>query len=301
MNRKFALALFVLVGLTCITAFVFLASVAWYSFSRPANLSEAQKTEIFRGLYYQREVRDKPRPVVLHIVTIELRENGLSFLVTPGDPQAELPLKARTTSQFLNSFDLQMAINGDAFTPWSSNGPLDYYPHPGDPVAPNGYAASRGIEYAGDNAAAPTLYITKSNTARFNTPIGKLDNAISGERMLVDKGKSVVEIPSGEDTPQPRTAIGLDKSGKRLIMIVVDGRQSGFSEGVTLAELAEILIQFKAYQAMNLDGGGSSTLAIEGPDGAPTVLNSPIDSGIPGRERPVGNHLGIYAKPVKRK
>jgi hypothetical protein len=47
---------------------------------------------------------------------------------------------------------------------------------------------------------------------------------------------------------------------------------------------------------MNLDGGGSSTLAVEGANGRPEVLNSPIHQRIPGRERPVGNHLGIFAE-----
>jgi exopolysaccharide biosynthesis protein len=46
--------------------------------------------------------------------------------------------------------------------------------------------------------------------------------------------------------------------------------------------------------AMAMDGGGSSTLVVEGEDGSPRILNTPIDNYIPGRERPVGNHLGIY-------
>lgn len=77
---------------------------------------------------------------------------------------------------------------------------------------------------------------------------------------------------------------------------VVDGRQPNYREGATFAELAEILIAHGAYFAMNLDGGGSSTLAIQGEDGEPVVLNFPIDSYIPGRERPVANHLGVFIR-----
>jgi exopolysaccharide biosynthesis protein len=58
--------------------------------------------------------------------------------------------------------------------------------------------------------------------------------------------------------------------------------------------LAELLKAQGAYYAMSLDGGGSSTLVTEDNDGKPRILNSPIDNYIPGRERPVGNHLGIY-------
>jgi exopolysaccharide biosynthesis protein len=57
-----------------------------------------------------------------------------------------------------------------------------------------------------------------------------------------------------------------------------------------------LLIQQGAYTGMSLDGGGSSTMVIEGANGEPVILNSPIDNYIPGRERPVGTHLGIYAR-----
>ena len=83
-----------------------------------------------------------------------------------------------------------------------------------------------------------------------------------------------------------------------MIVIAVDGRQPNYSEGVNLAELAEIAIEYGAYTALNLDGGGSTTLVIEGESGRPELLNSPIDNRIPGRERPVENHLGIYARRI---
>jgi exopolysaccharide biosynthesis protein len=231
--------------------------------------------------------------MVVHIVTIDLRQDGLSFLVTPGDPKADLPLKARTTSRFLEEFGLQLAINGDGFTPWESSGPLTSYPRPGDPVRPNGFAASSGVIYAQDTDNEPTLYITKTNKARFNSPDGKIYHAISGNQMLLERGQETAGL---DGKPEPRTAVGLDRRGRTLILVVVDGRQSGFSEGATLAELAAILKEHGAYYGMNLDGGGSSTLVME--VGGPQVLNSPIDNNIPGRERPVGNHLGVYAPPA---
>ena len=59
-------------------------------------------------------------------------------------------------------------------------------------------------------------------------------------------------------------------------------------------ELAELLKDLGAHFAMALDGGGSSTMVIEGGNGKSVILNSPIDNYIPGRERPVANHFGIY-------
>lgn len=109
--------------------------------------------------------------------------------------------------------------------------------------------------------------------------------------MLIQSG----EIIEGLDdtTLHPRTAIGLNKNGRWLYILVVDGRQPFYSKGATFQELAEILKDFGAFNAMALDGGGSSTMVIEGENGEPVILNSPIDSYIPGNERPVANHFGI--------
>jgi hypothetical protein len=51
-----------------------------------------------------------------------------------------------------------------------------------------------------------------------------------------------------------------------------------------------------SYTAINLDGGGSSTLVIENVQGRPQILNAPIHASIPGVERPVGNHLGVWVR-----
>ena len=111
--------------------------------------------------------------------------------------------------------------------------------------------------------------------------------------MLVQRGKVVDGL--GEKV-QPRTALGLDRAGRRLIIVVVDGRQPGYSDGATLGEVAQILMEHNAYSGFNLDGGGSSTLVMEREDGNAKLLNSPIHIRIAGNERPVANHLGIYAK-----
>jgi hypothetical protein len=261
--------------------------------ARPAAGSGSR--QLFEGVSYQRLERTDPRPMVIHLVTVDLRAEGISFLVTPGDPKAELPLKARTTSQFLKEFNLQLAINGDGATPWHSTSIFDYYPHVGDPVKPIGFAASRGVVYAQDTDEEPTLYISVKNQASLDQPKGKVYNAVSGNQLLLRNGQVTENLDDSQ--PEPRTAIALDRNARRLIILVVDGRQPGYSEGATLADLAEILLENRAYNGMNLDGGGSSTLVIADQEGNPQVLNSPIDNLIPGRERPTGNHIGIFARP----
>jgi exopolysaccharide biosynthesis protein len=102
-------------------------------------------------------------------------------------------------------------------------------------------------------------------------------------------------IPGLENTTtQPRTAIGYSNNGRYLYLVVVDGRQPFYSEGITLSELADLMISLGARYAMNLDGGGSSTMVVADRTGRSQVMNSPIDNYIPGRERPVANHLGIF-------
>lgn len=113
--------------------------------------------------------------------------------------------------------------------------------------------------------------------------------------MLVEQG----EVVEGLNTQNinPRTAVGINKNGRYLILIVVDGRQPFYSEGATFPELAQLMLDQGAHFAMSLDGGGSSTMVVEGRNSKPVILNSPIDNYIPGRERPVANHLGIYLNP----
>ena len=271
----------------------------WWRYTHRPIPRPVRRT-LFQGITYVREIRRKPRQNIVHVVTVKLDAPGISFLVTPPDDLTnELPLKAQTVSHFLKEFDVQVAINGDFFTPWWSNGILDYYPHVGDPVRTWGFASSRGIIYAKGTSDRPTLYISQDNRASFGKPIGKVYNAISGDALFIKNGKAQPTARRFHRDLHPRTAVALDKDAKRLIIVLVDGRQPNYSEGVTVPELAEIVIQHGGYNALNLDGGGSTTLVIEGKNGKPVQLNSPINFRIPHHERPVANHLGIFARRVE--
>lgn len=277
------------------TVFALFGSYLWYIRGRPTPIPTTQK--LYESVTYHRSARVLPRPMIAHILIVDTSAEGIEFLVTPPDSQSKKPLNARTTSQFLEEFDLQIAINGSGFYPWWSHSADDYYPHAGDPVAPVGFTASNGAEYWVRKytvGTEPALYISSSNDLSFNHRPRKLYNAISGDRMLVRKGKVVSGLDDAD--LKPRTAVGINQSGRYLYIVVVDGRQSFYSDGATFADLAELLLDQGAYMGMSLDGGGSSTLVVEGEDGQAQILNSPIDHRIPGRERPVGNHLGIYAK-----
>ena len=83
----------------------------------------------------------------------------------------------------------------------------------------------------------------------------------------------------------PRSAIGWNAT--HFLLVEVDGRQKGVSEGMTLDEFANWLVKLGCGEAMNLDGGGSATLWYEG-----KVVNSPCE----GRERPIANSLVVLRK-----
>src|SRR5262245_5438807 len=266
----------------------------WFS-HRP--VPDSLTRPLFKGVVYIRDVRREPVAIIIHVVKIDLTDPDLHFLVTPGELSDDKQLRARITSAFLTEFHLQIAINGDYFTPWHSYSPFDYYPHVGDFVIASGFAGSQGHIYSKGVAGHPTLYISQSNQVSFEKPIGEIYNAISGNVLFVQEGKSTIDNladPYHVDH-HPRTAVGLSKDGLTLLLIVVDGRQPNYSEGASMKELSTIAIQYGAYTALNLDGGGSTTLVMEDSSGSPVVLNSPIDNYIPGRERPVANHLGVFA------
>jgi hypothetical protein len=272
------------------------AAATIYYWGRPAPLEIRE--EIYPCVVYYRRVHYVPRMMIAHIVTVDLSCKNIGVLVTPPEKgDKENPLRGRTTSQFAKEFGVQVAINGDGFSPWRSNSIFDYYPHVGDPVKPNGFAASKSKEYG--EIKGPTLFINSNKDATFGEAYRKVYMAISGQSWLV---KDKQPVPDLNDTrTAPRTAIGLDGPGTRLIMIVIDGRQPFYSEGATVQEMAELMLYYGGDNAINLDGGGSSTLVIQDPQTRQyKVMNSPIDLYLPGRERVVGNHFGVFATISKK-
>ena len=124
-----------------------------------------------------------------------------------------------------------------------------------------------------------------------------VSDAIGGGPVLVRDGVPVYRSNEAFTIAQlaprgPRTAVGQRADGG-ILLVTTDGRQPGYSVGMTNFELAQALVRLGAVRGMALDGGGSSTLAFEG-----TVLNSPSD----GKERAVSTALmlqyfGVYAPP----
>lgn len=270
--------------------------VAFLVFLSSAVVLSQEPFDLFEGVTYIRDERSALRSMVIHVVLIDLQAEGIDFVVTPADDLPDYNYSARTTTQFVREFDVQLAINGDFF----------------GPVREDGNTTEAGVNAHGltilDNVTqtigfAPpefisTLYIDGQNQVSFNEKPDIVDVAISGKYMLVvDNETTSIEDfdPKFVNSPHPRAAIGLTEDGQTLILMVVDGRQPANTEGATLPELATFLKEYGATTALNLDGGGSASLAIQRQNGVIHLINSPVNRDTVNVERPVANHLGIFA------
>ena len=116
--------------------------------------------------------------------------------------------------------------------------------------------------------------------------------AIGGREFIVTDGvTSISPRPAIADELHPRTALGITASGG-LVMATVDGRQPGYSTGVDLDELAQLMLSRGVVQALNMDGGGSTTMAVRLPgDAEVSVVNRPSS----GHEVGVANSLIVFS------
>ncbi|MDR2143537.1 MAG: phosphodiester glycosidase family protein [Treponema sp.] len=118
-----------------------------------------------------------------------------------------------------------------------------------------------------------------------------IENAAGGFHRILGNGELTGRaLNSG--SRHARSAAGLSDDARTLFLLVIDGRRPG-SIGATEAETAVLLARLGAREGINLDGGGSSALALRFPDGKTRIANIPSHGGIPGRERAVAVCLGI--------
>ena len=162
---------------------------------------------------------------------------------------------------------------------------------------PRGQLAMEGnILQTYGTRATPYFAVLKDGTyaiRAFGTPMGDVQEAAAGYHWLVRDG----EIVSNTDELHPRTAIGLKADGT-VVVFAVDGRQEPYSVGMNLVELAEFMKAAGCVNAINLDGGGSTTFATRYNNGASalTIRNKPCDSD---GERAVTSCLLLVAQSCK--
>ena len=260
---------------------------------------------------YEHETRDDP-PMHLHVVTVDLTDPAVSLVVRPAgaDPDGDGPWQTTLarTSDVAARDDLDLAVNGDFFAAKDVKEFLGrkvpYFA--GNWARVSGPAATDGVHWSKpDKGFRPSLSISAGNRVTIASRAVEVPKdarqVIGGSQVIVANGK-----PFGPDADAaPRTAAGVDKAGKRLVLLVVDGRRTGYSAGLSIRKLGEEMVRLGCWSAINLDGGGSSTLVMRNPDtGRHEVRNRPSDGhDLPlslSVERPVANVLGVrVAKPAK--
>ena len=290
--------------------------VAWLSCALPgAEIVE----QPFRGITYIERVETAPRALRMHVVKVDLSAPGIAFNLSA--PRGPLETVRQTTLDYLVQEHAQVAINAHYFLPWpSTQADADLV----------GFAASNGTVYSGfempqqDYALlpyVPAINIDDMNRAsvvhrdpdfadgRHVVEKVKVWNAVSGSAQIVTDG--VKTIPEYEPTgvlkaggpngysnakswyaqTNARSAIGISQDGRSLVLFTVDVR--GGSGGMQVGEVADILIRdYGVYQALNLDGGGSTTLAIDG-----KIVNVSSDSP---KGRSVGSSLAVFADRISK-
>jgi exopolysaccharide biosynthesis protein len=253
---------------------------------------------------YQHISRYLP-PMSLHIVTIALDDPRVSVHVSRGgaDPDGDGPWLTTLlpTSEIAEREHFDIAINGDFFSAQATQdieGANTGYVK-GKFASPVGAAMTEGKLWHRSPSRHPFLEIIAPHTARVagDQPGDTIDPAarevIGGSNVLVRDGRAIPATTTFALDRHPRTVVGIAKGGHQLILLVVDGRQPQLSIGMTFAELSEEMIRLGSDSAINLDGGGSTTLVYRNPKTKSLeVLNSPSDW----KERSVADVLGVSVK-----
>lgn len=264
----------------------------------------------FVGVMHIHRVSTQPRTIDMHILVIDLNAPGLSFHVTPSNGSNPGETDIQTVRDFVNEQNAQIGINAGFFY-WDGTGYdvmgfaasdgaiyspfITWYDFPKPLVSLNISAANIAsvIKY---NATMPPPYY-------YEPPSTSIYNAVPGSERIVYNGVNTTSTTYYLDTAlHPRTAGGITSDNK-LVLVTVDGRNPGHSDGMYTREIADVLIEFGVKTGINFDGGGSTTLVFADPN--VRLVNIPVGiSDVPGTERLTANNIAIFAwnrpyKPVK--
>jgi len=227
----------------------------------------------YKGVTYISRREISPRTVNMHIVLVDLTEQGISFKLTPQGSTRDTV--RQTTLDFLNQQHAQVAINCHFFLPFPSTdihsnvvGLAASQGNVYSPFEPQPIAAGYTDQSFAIIAYAPALNIDANNHAgivnrdpaysdnkHILEPV-TLWNAVSGSAQIVTNGVKTIPKYSGPppvlnpikgfsdsnswySLHKPRTAIGLSRSNKTLVLFTVDG--AGGSLGMTCGEVADLL------------------------------------------------------------
>ncbi len=196
---------------------------------------------------------------------------------------------ATSTADLDKRFDnlVKFVVQNNTITYISQKGETVNVPENGYLIVMSGdyYTNAASVFKVGDPV---TLQV--SSTIDFD----QIDTAFGGGGLLLLNGQEAPATDIVAAGRQPRTAFGVSQDGTKAIMMVVDGR--GDSTGATHSEMAALMKEYGAYEALHLDGGGSSTMVVKTiDDAAPQLQNTPSD----GAQRKVIASVGVFQTAPK--
>jgi exopolysaccharide biosynthesis protein len=264
-----------------------------------ATVTNQPATEIL----WRAETRVNP-PQRLFIAEVDLRNPWLHLRVAPGGPDPDGPGPWETTllepTKIASREQFALVVNGDFFVAKGVNDAEGAKAHfrANQWASTEGPAMTDGRTWSTSTNMRPCLVVQRNGAvtiAALSQPGGDDWEVVGGGPQLVHDGIALpvtgnFAVRHRSKIRNPRTAVGLDATGTRLTILVVDGRKPRVALGMTYSELAAEMVRLGCREALNLDGGGSSLLAVKDPkSGRMRILNNPSD----GRERAVANVLGV--------
>ncbi|HOK79821.1 MAG TPA: phosphodiester glycosidase family protein [bacterium] len=253
------------------------------------------------GIEYSYHYLSQPRPVRIHVLKINLTKNQvIPTVIAAKDPDGSGPAEAALTDPFKlveGRNDIIAFVNTN---PWDSfpdeKGERNRHWYEGQLVDIMGLVATGGkiISPAGDGCTSVWSDISgKINISKL-PDYKTLVEGVAGWYQIV---KDETIIPKQSNQLNPLTGIGTDSTGYILWLVVADGRQKGFSEGMSHWELADFMLKIGCNNVALMDGGGSTIMAIRNEKGCWQVVNSPSDRVLFIKKiRPVPVILGVRKK-----
>jgi hypothetical protein len=239
------------------------------------------------------ETRTSPRPLKLRFIKADMTCRDIRPIVLTGeDPDGKGPAESSLTppEDLFKRYGALAAVNANAFEGLPGTG-LDIRGWYKDrPVDMHGLVVSDGKVISPPETGRTAFWVDKKGRPHLGDPpagVPALAGVADWSGQLLVNGRMMADSTVG--TLHPRTALGFDDTGRWLLILVADGRQSGFSEGMSLYEMAVLFRSKGCTQAINLDGGGSSIMMVRDSHGRIITANNP--SG--GSHRPVPVMLGF--------
>lgn len=269
-----------------------------------SHLSHTHSTASAPEIVLKSEVWTNP-PMHLFIAEVNLKNPRVQVRVAGGglDPDGPGPWQTILTppTQIAAREHFDLVVNGDFFASRrikNPDGSTNTLPDPQHWGSAQGVAVTDGVTWSTAKTNRPCLIVHKDGSLAIK-PLkkpGPDDWEVVGGNVILLRNGSIVH--HADTNRHPRTCVGLNTDHSKMILLVVDGRKPGVSIGMRYDDLAATLLRLGCSDALNLDGGGSTIMAVlNKATGEYRTLNVPSD----GHERPVADVLGIRVTSSQKK